>query len=110
MYQLFPVRFGLVIAARFRSSAQSTTRTTIGDMEILYIASCGTSDPTRASIPWHLAVNGSIEAGQTARMVVAGDASELLKADVRETLEGLGVPPFRDLVAKAIDRSVPIHV
>ncbi|MEY2581560.1 MAG: hypothetical protein QOE09_1409 [Ilumatobacteraceae bacterium] len=79
-------------------------------MEILYIASCGTSDATRASIPWHLAVNGSIEAGQTARIVLAGDASELLKADVRQNLAGLGVPPFRDLIAKALDRSVPIHV
>ena len=79
-------------------------------MEILYIASCGTSDPTRASIPWHLAVNGSIEAGQTARLVLLGDAAELLKADVRESLTGVGVPPLRDLIAKAGDRSVPIHV
>jgi predicted peroxiredoxin len=79
-------------------------------VEILYIASCGTSDPTRASIPWHLAVNGSIEAGQTARMVLAGDASELLKSDIRDSLEGLGVPPVRDLISKALDRSVPIHV
>jgi predicted peroxiredoxin len=79
-------------------------------MEILYITSCGTSDPTRASIPWHLAVNGSIEAGQTARIVLVGDASELLKADVSGSLEGVGVPPLRDLVAKAVDRSVPIHV
>ena len=86
------------------------TRTTIGAMEILYITSCGTSDPTRASIPWHLAVNGSIEAGQTARMILVGDASELLKADVSGSLEGVGVPPLRDLVAKAVDRSVPIHV
>ena len=79
-------------------------------MEILYITSCGTSDPTRASIPWHLAVNGSIEAGQTARMILVGDASELLKADVSGSLEGVGVPPLRDLIAKAVDRSVPIHV
>ena len=79
-------------------------------MEILYIASCGTSDPTRASIPWHLAVNGSIEAGQTARIVLAGDAAELVMADKREGVEGVGLPPLRDLVAKALDRSVPIHV
>ena len=79
-------------------------------MEILYIASCGTSDPTRASIPWHLAVNGSIEAGQTARIVLAGDAAELVMADKREGVEGVGVPALRDLVAKALDRSVPIHV
>ena len=74
------------------------------------MATCGTSDPTRASIPWHLAVNGSIEAGQDARIVLAGDAAELVKSDVRERLEGVGVPPLRDLVAKAVDRGVPIHV
>lgn len=79
-------------------------------MEILYIASCGSSDPTRASIPWHLAVNGSIEAGQTARIVLVGDASEFVQADRRQAIEGVGVPPLRDLVAKALDRSVPIHV
>jgi predicted peroxiredoxin len=79
-------------------------------MEILYISSCGPSDPTRASIPWHLAVNGSCEAGQTARIVLAGDAAEVVKADSREHVEGLGVPPLRDLVAKALDKSVPIHV
>ena len=80
------------------------------EMEILYISSCGTADPTRASIPWHLAVNGSVEAGQTARIVLAGDAAELLKLDARQTLEGVGVPPLRDLVAKALERSIPIHV
>ncbi|MEO7397968.1 MAG: hypothetical protein ABIW84_05345 [Ilumatobacteraceae bacterium] len=79
-------------------------------MEILYISSSGAADPTKASIPWHLAVNGSIEAGQTARIVLAGDAAELLKAATRENLEGLGLPPLRDLVAKALERSVPIHV
>lgn len=79
-------------------------------MEILYISSCGPSDPTRASLPWHLAVNGSREADQLARIVLAGDAAELVKAASREHIEGLGVPPLRDLVAKALERSVPIHV
>ncbi|HSB88083.1 MAG TPA: hypothetical protein VLD86_17350 [Ilumatobacteraceae bacterium] len=79
-------------------------------MEILYIATCGPSDPTRASIPWHLAVNGSIEAGQTARIVLAGDAAELVKASSRQGVEGVGLPTLGDLVAKALDRSVPIHV
>jgi predicted peroxiredoxin len=79
-------------------------------MEILYLATSGPSDPTRASIPWHLAVNGSIEAGQLARIVLAGDAAELVKAGSREGVEGVGVPALRDLVAKALDRSVPIHV
>jgi len=79
-------------------------------MEVLYVSSCGSSDPTRATIPWHLAVNGSIEADQSARIVLAGDATELLRADLRGTVEGVGVPALREVVAKAIDRGVPIHV
>jgi predicted peroxiredoxin len=79
-------------------------------MEILYISSSGPSDATRVSIPWHLAVNGSIESNQTARLVLAGDATEILRSDVRTGVEGVGLPPLRDLVAKAVERSVPIHV
>ena len=78
-------------------------------MEILYISSCGPSDPTRASLPWHLAVNGSIEAGQTARILLLGDAAEILRADVRDGVEGVGLPALRDLAAKAVDRSVSVH-
>jgi predicted peroxiredoxin len=77
---------------------------------ILYMSTFGTSDGTRASIPWHLAVNGSMEAGQHAVIVLAGDAAELVVAARREAVEGVGVPPLRDLVAKARERSVPIHV
>ena len=82
----------------------------VDGVEILYIATNGSADPTKASIPWHLAVNGSIEVGQTARIVLAGDASEIVKADVREAVEGVGVPALRDLVAKAKANGVSIHV
>lgn len=79
-------------------------------MEVLYISTSGSADPTRASLPWHLAVNGSMEAGQSARILLAGDAAELVKASARDGLTGVGVPAMQELVAKARDRSVPIHV
>ena len=79
-------------------------------MEVLYISSSGSVDPTRASIPWHLAVNGSLESNQTARLVLVGDAAELVRVDVRNTVEGVGVPPLRDLMAKAVERAVLVHV
>jgi predicted peroxiredoxin len=79
-------------------------------VDILYISTNGSADATKASIPWHLAVNGSVEVGQTARIVLAGDAAEIVKTDVRGTLEGVGVPALRDLVAKARANDVPIHV
>ena len=79
-------------------------------MRTLYMATAGTSDPTRASIPIHLAVNGSLEVGHDVGVVLAGDATELLKTAVRERLEGVGVPPVRDLLAKAQQHNLPIYV
>ena len=79
-------------------------------MRTLYMTTSGSADPTRASIPLHLAVNGSLEVGHTVGVVLAGDATELLKADIRERLEGIGVPAMRDLVAKARQHDVPVYV
>ena len=79
-------------------------------MKIAYFVSAGTADPTRASIPLHLAANGSLEVGQETTIILGGDAAELLLADNAETLEGLGVPPVRDLLAKLRDHAVPVFV
>ena len=74
------------------------------------MSTTGASDATRASLAIHLAVNGSLEVGHTVSLVLAGDATELLKTDVRDQLEGLGVPPVRDLLAKARQHEVPVFV
>ena len=79
-------------------------------MRITYFASAGTADATRASIPLHLAANGSVEIGQEASIVLGGDAAELLLEDNAETLEGVGVPPVRELLAKLRDHEVPVFV
>ena len=79
-------------------------------MKTLYLTTAGSSDPTRASIPLHLAVNGSLEVGHEVRLVLVGDATELLKAAVRDSVAGFGVPPLRDLFAKARDHDVPVYV
>jgi predicted peroxiredoxin len=79
-------------------------------MKMLYMLTSGAADPTRASIPMHLAVNGSVEVGQSAGIVLAGDATELLKTQVRESVEGVGLPPLRELFAKAQQHAVPVYV
>jgi predicted peroxiredoxin len=79
-------------------------------VNVVYIASAGSADSTRASIPLHLAANGSVEAGQDAAVVLVGDASELLVGDTIQILEGVGVPPARELVAKLRDHAVPVYV
>ena len=79
-------------------------------MKITYFVSAGTADPTRASIPLHLAANGSLEVGQEPMIVLGGDAAELLLGDTADTLEGVGVPPVRDLLAKLREHAVPVFV
>ena len=79
-------------------------------MRIVYMATAGSGDPTRASIPWHLAVNGSVAVGQETAMVLAGDATEILVGDRIESLEGLGVPPMRDLVDKGRAHALSVYV
>jgi predicted peroxiredoxin len=79
-------------------------------MRITYFASAGTADPTRASIPLHLAANGSVELGHEVSVILGGDAAELLLEDTAERLEGVGVPPIRELLAKLREHDVPVYV
>jgi predicted peroxiredoxin len=79
-------------------------------MQVLYIATAGADDPTKASLPLHLAANGSIEVGQEASIVLAGDGTDIVVGENAQTIEGVGLPPTRDLVAKLRHHSVPVYV
>jgi len=79
-------------------------------MKIAYFVTAGTSDATRASIPLHLAANGSVEVGQETSVILGGDATEIVLGDNAEQMEGLGVPPVRELLAKLRDHAVPVFV
>jgi len=69
---------------------------------LLIVASTGPTDPTRASIPFHIAVNGARPAGVEVAVALAGDATELLKPDIIANVYGQGVPPLRDLLDKCL--------
>ena len=79
-------------------------------MRILYFGTTGPADPTKASIPLHVAANGSVEAGQECAVVLAGDAVELARRETAEQVEGVGIPPVRDLFQKLRDNQVPVYV
>jgi predicted peroxiredoxin len=79
-------------------------------MHVLFMVTRGAGDSTGASIPLHLAANGTVEVGDQASVVLAGDATEYLVGDALEKAEGVGVPPLRDLVAKLRDHEVPVYV
>ena len=78
--------------------------------KLAVLASSGTSDPTRASIPFHIAVNGAAAAGMEVGVALAGDATELLKQEVSGGVRGVGVPPLGDLLAGCRDKGVKVYV
>ena len=79
-------------------------------MRLLYIVSKGMNDPTLASVPLHIAANGSLEVGQDVSVVLAGDATDLVIGDNAQRMEGVGVPPVRDLLSKLKEHEVPVYV
>ncbi|MDQ3671335.1 MAG: DsrE family protein [Actinomycetota bacterium] len=79
-------------------------------MKILYLATAGALDPTRASIPLHIAANGSVGEGQECAVVLVGDATELVSRENAEKIEGVGIPPTKELLQKLIDNQVPVYV
>jgi predicted peroxiredoxin len=79
-------------------------------MKILYLATAGAVDPTRASIALHISANGSVAEGQDCAVVLVGDATELVSRDKAEHVEGVGIPPAKELLQKLIDNRVPVYV
>ena len=79
-------------------------------MRLLYIVSKGMNDPTLASVPLHIAANGSLEVGQDVSVVLAGDATDLVIGESAQRMEGVGVPPMRELLSKLRDHQVPVYV
>lgn len=79
-------------------------------MRFVYMVTKGAGDPTLASIPLHMALNGSVEVGHDVAIVLAGDGAEIILGENPDTLQGVGVPPMRELLDKARDHDIPIYV
>jgi len=79
-------------------------------MQLLYIVTKGTDDATLASVPLHIAANGSLEVGHEVSVVLAGDATDLTVDDNARRVEGVGVPPMHELLDKLMEYRVPVYV
>jgi predicted peroxiredoxin len=77
---------------------------------LLIVAASGPGDPTRASIPFHIAANGASPAGVEVAVAFAGDAADLLKPQVIAEVRGVGLPPLSDLMAKCVAQQVRFYV
>jgi predicted peroxiredoxin len=78
--------------------------------EVLTISTTwGTNDPTKATIPFHLA-RGAKQSGVDVRIVLAGDSTDLIRSGVAGSVRGKGVPPLSEVLDFARENRIPIHV
>ncbi len=77
---------------------------------LLIVAATGPEEPTRASVPFHIAVNGAKPQGIEIAIALAGDAAELIKPDVIANVVGVGTPPLRELFDKCLEEEVRVYV
>lgn len=77
--------------------------------KFVYLSSHGSDDPTRAAMPFFLA-NGAIEAGHQAEVALIGEAVYLMKDVVANAIQPVGWPSLKELLAKAIQNGIAIHV
>lgn len=77
---------------------------------LLIVTATGPEEPTRASVPFHIAVNGAKPNGTEVAIVLAGDAAELVKPDVIANVIGVGIPPLRDLIDKCLEQDLRVYV
>ena len=75
----------------------------------LFIGTPGSEDPTKATLPFLLAV-GAIDAGHEAAIVLMGDAVVVMDDAVANSVQGVGFPPIRELFAKLVENKIPVYV
>ncbi len=76
---------------------------------LLMMGTFGPEDPTRASMPFHLA-KGAKEAGYDAAVVLTANAAVLIQEAVYANLQGVGMPSMKELMQFAVTNNLRIHV
>ena len=77
--------------------------------KLLFTGTHGSDDPTRATMPFHMA-KGAIEAGHQVSISLMVEAPLILKNEVRDAMTGFAVPPLKDLMQFAIEKGVRVYV
>lgn len=77
--------------------------------KLLISATYGYDNSTRATMPFYVA-KGAKEAGIDVGIVLALDATVLVKPELRKNVVPIGPPPLEELFQFAVDHQIPIYV
>ena len=76
---------------------------------LLITATYGYDNSTRASMPFYLA-RGAKESGIDVGIVLALDATVLVKPELRKHVQPYGQPALEELFQFSLDHKIPIYV
>jgi predicted peroxiredoxin len=79
-----------------------------GAMKFLYIATYGSEDPTRASLPFMMA-KGAKEAGQDVAVALMGESVLLFNETIASSVQGVGLPSLKELMQFSRDNKIPVY-
>ncbi len=77
--------------------------------KLLYVGTHGTEDPTAATFPFLMA-KGAIDGGHETGITLMGEAAILIKEHIAQQVQGIGIPPLKELVEFLVSHEVPITV
>ncbi len=77
--------------------------------KLLITATYGFDNSTRAAMPFFVA-KGAKESGIDVALVLALDATVLVKPEVRKHVQPHGQPPLEELFQFAVDHRIPVYV
>lgn len=77
--------------------------------KLLITATYGFDNSTRAAMPFFVA-KGAKESGIDVGLVLALDATVLVKPEVRKHVQPYGQPPLEELFQFAVDHRIPLYV
>ncbi len=76
---------------------------------LLYVASHGVDDPTRAGLVF-VQANAAREAGHDPVIALVGDGVLLMRDVIAANTIPVGWPPVKELMTTSISHNIPIHV
>ena len=76
-------------------------------MKFLFTATHGSENPTRATLTW-LQAKAAAEAGHEVTISLVGDSVVVLREEVAEHIQGMGLPPFKDLIGFAKENNITV--
>ena len=77
--------------------------------KLLITGTHGPEDPTRATFPFHVA-KGARESGYDVAIVLANDAPLVMKDNIRDAIQGVGMPAIKELFQFAVSNNVRVYI